>query len=93
MALTQPENPITDLSSTAIRVFAAGTGRAALPGVSLDVIRAAFADLHMFGFTNTTGDIFATVTSAQGLQLLGDRVTTFGKSFMSFCTPPQTVAP
>lgn len=62
----------------------------ALPGVPLDVIRAAFADLHTFGFTNTGVEIFGIMTSAQGLQLLGDRLTPLGKSFISFCTAPYT---
>lgn len=61
----------------------------ALPGVPLEVIRAAFADLHTFGFTNTDARIFATMSSAQGLHLLGDRITPVGKAFVAFCQAPQ----
>jgi len=60
----------------------------ALPGVDLQVIKATFADLHTFGFTTTSPDIFHTMTSGQGLELLGDRLTPLAKSFASFCTSP-----
>jgi len=61
----------------------------ALPGVGLEPIVAAFGDLHRYGFINTDTTIFSTMTSAQGLQLLGGRVTNLGKRFMSFCTRPK----
>lgn len=60
----------------------------ALPGVPIDVIHAAFADLHALGFTNTSPDIFTTMTAGQGLQLLGDRLTPLAKAFVSFCRAP-----
>ncbi|HVN31644.1 MAG TPA: hypothetical protein VMT45_06620 [Thermoanaerobaculaceae bacterium] len=60
----------------------------ALPGVPIDVIRAAFADLHALGFSNTSPDIFTTMTAGQGLQLLGDRLTPLARAFVSFCTVP-----
>ena len=62
----------------------------ALPGVPLGVIQAAFADLHACGFTDTSADIFVTMTAGQGLELLGDRLTVLGKRFVSFCQAPQT---
>ncbi len=52
-------------------------------------IRAAFADLYTLGLTNTSPDIFSTMTSGQGLHLLGDRVTSLGKVFVAFCQAPQ----
>lgn len=61
----------------------------ALPDVPVDVIRAAFADLYTLGFTNTSPDIFSAMTSAQGLHLLGDRLTSLGKAFVAFCQAPQ----
>ncbi len=60
----------------------------ALPGVSIEVIRAAFADLHALGFTNTSPDIFTTMTAGQGLQLLSNRLTPLARSFVSFCRVP-----
>ncbi len=61
----------------------------ALPGVPLDVIRAAFSDLHSFGFVNTDPSIFDTMTAGQGLQLLGDRLTPLARAFVRFCTVPE----
>lgn len=62
----------------------------AIPGVSLEVIRSAFADLFGHGFTNTDPSIFATMTSGGGLQLLGNRVTELGKRFIAFCSSPAS---
>jgi hypothetical protein len=61
----------------------------ALPGVPVGIIRAAFADLHTFGFTNTDPIIFKSMSTAQGLHLLGDRITPVGKAFVAFCQAPQ----
>lgn len=58
----------------------------AIPGTQLDVIKAAFGDLHRAGLINTDSSIFSTMTSSQGLQLLGGRVSDFGASFLEFCT-------
>lgn len=60
----------------------------ALPGVGLPMIQAAFADLHALGLTNTGADIFNTMTSAQGLQLLGSRLTQLAQEFVLFCRSP-----
>ena len=46
-------------------------------------------DLYTLGFINTSPDIFSTMTSAQGLHLLGDRLTSLGKGFVAFCQAPQ----
>jgi hypothetical protein len=62
---------------------------AALPGVSLEIIKAAFTDLHGLGFTNTPPSIFSTMTSAQGIQLVQGRVTDFGLRFITFCRVPE----
>jgi len=61
----------------------------AIPGVDLEVIKSAFGDLHQYGFINTDKSIFATMTSGQGLHLLGNRVTQVGKRFVDFCTRPK----
>lgn len=62
----------------------------AIPGVQLDVIRSAFGDLHRFGLSNTDQSIFSTMTSGQGLQLLGRRVSRFGETFIRFITSPAS---
>lgn len=62
----------------------------AIPGVQLDVIRSAFGDLYRFGFTRTDQSIFSTMTSGQGLQLLGSRVSKFGMRFIQFITSPES---
>jgi len=58
----------------------------AIPNVNLQIIIAAFSDLYDYGLINTSKDIFHTMTSGQGLRLLGDRVSDFGKNFIQFCT-------
>lgn len=61
----------------------------AIPGVDLEVIKSAFGDLHQYGFINTDKTIFVTMTSGQGLHLLGNRVSQLGKRFVTFCTRPK----
>jgi hypothetical protein len=61
----------------------------AIPGVDIEVIEAAFGDLYQYGFITTDKTIFSTMTSGQGLDLLGNRVTDLGKKFTSFCTRPK----
>jgi hypothetical protein len=58
----------------------------AIPGIDLEVIMSAFNDLHQSGLINTDKAIFSTMTSAQGLQLLGNRGAHLGNKFISFCT-------
>jgi hypothetical protein len=58
----------------------------AMPGVQLDVIKSAFADLYQYGLINTDKGIFGTLTAGRGLELLKGRVTTLGNSFIAFCT-------
>lgn len=62
----------------------------AIPGVNIEVIKSAFGDLFQYGFINTDKSIFATMTSGQGLNLLGDggRVSDIGKRFINFCSMP-----
>ncbi len=60
----------------------------AIPGVQLEVIESAFADLYRYRLINTDHSIFQTMTSGQGLQLLGNRVTDLGQRFMGFCISP-----
>lgn len=61
----------------------------AIPGIELGVIRSAFGDLHRMGLTNTSQDIFSTMTSGQGLDLLGGRVSKLGDRFIQFITSPD----
>ena len=60
----------------------------AIPGVSADVVESAFQDLYDAGLTTTGKNIFGTITSDQGLQLLGGRVSKLGARFIKFCTLP-----
>lgn len=60
----------------------------AIPGVDIEVIKSAFENLHQYGLTNTGRSMFGTMTSGQGLDLLGNRVTGLGIKFMDFCLPP-----
>ena len=54
-----------------------------------EVVKSAFGDLHQAGLINTDKSIFATMTSAQGLQLLGGRVSDLGNRFIHFCMVPK----
>ena len=60
----------------------------AIPGVEIGVIEAAFGDLYSYGFINTDKKIFHAMTSGQGMDLLGNRVTQLGANFINFCTAP-----
>lgn len=60
----------------------------AIPGINLEIIKMAFNDLYQYGLITTDKSIFGTMTSAQGLRLLGNRVSGLGKQFMNFCTKP-----
>lgn len=61
-----------------------------LPGLDGPVIESAFGDLYQLGLISTDKSIFHTMTSGQGLNLLGDRVTPLGRSFIAFCRVPST---
>lgn len=63
----------------------------AIPGVNVEAIKSAFGELYQYGFINTDKSIFSTMTSGQGLDLLGQgtRVTQFGARFIQFCTSPK----
>jgi len=62
----------------------------AIPGVNIEIIKSAYGELFQYGFFNTDKTIFHTMTSGQGLDLLGNggRVTEFGRRFIDFCTSP-----
>jgi len=60
----------------------------AIPGVGVGVIRSAFGDLNRFGLINTDQSIFSTMTSAQGMSLVGGRVSDCGERFIQFCISP-----
>jgi hypothetical protein len=61
----------------------------AIPGVDLEVVKSAFQDLYQNGLINTDKSIFSTMTSSQGLQLLGNRGANLGNKFIEFCTLPR----
>lgn len=58
----------------------------AIPGINIEVIKSAFGDLYRYGLINTDKNIFSTMTSTQGLYLLGNRVSDLGNNFIEFCT-------
>jgi hypothetical protein len=60
----------------------------AIPGIASDVIESSFGDLHRYGLISTDKSIFHTMTSGQGIDLLGNRVTPLGANFINFCTTP-----
>ena len=64
--------------------------RYAFPDTSNDSLRSAFGDLYRLKLLNTDDAIFATMTSASGLNLLGNRVTELGKSFLEYCLVPES---
>jgi hypothetical protein len=61
----------------------------AIPGIDLEVIKCAFDDLYQYGLVGTDKKIFHTMTSGQGLQLLGNRVSPLGEKFIKFCSTPE----
>lgn len=61
----------------------------AMPGVDIPVIKAAFGELYQYDLINTDKSIFSTMTSAQGIHLLGNRVSALGTAFIDFCTVPS----
>ncbi|ADJ28448.1 hypothetical protein [Nitrosococcus watsonii] len=61
----------------------------AVPGIELEVIKSAFSDLYQYDLINTDKIIFSTMTSGQGLDLLGDRISNLGRRFINFCTKPK----
>jgi hypothetical protein len=61
----------------------------AIPSADLDLIKSAFGDLYQYGLINTDKTIFTTMTSAQGLRLLGNRVSQLGTRFVAFITRPK----
>jgi len=63
--------------------------RTAIPDVDIKLVETAFGDLYQSGFVSTKKDIFNTMTSGQGLNLLGDRTTDLAKKFIKFCTVPE----
>jgi len=63
-----------------------------LPGVDAKIIESAFGDLYQMGLISTDKDIFYTMTSAQGLPFLGDRVMPLGRRFIDFCRVPTDSA-
>lgn len=61
----------------------------AIPGIELEIIKSAFSDLYQYGLISADKIIFATTTAGQGLDLLGDRVTSLGRRYVEFCTKPK----
>jgi hypothetical protein len=58
--------------------------RQVMPDVQLDHIKIVFQDLFSIGFINTDKGIFGTITASSGYDLLGDRLTPSGRSFIKF---------
>jgi hypothetical protein len=55
-----------------------------MPDVQLDHVKIVFQDLFTLGFTNTDKGIFGTMTASSGYDLLGDRLTPLGRSFIKY---------
>ncbi len=62
-----------------------------MPDVAREIIESAFGDLYQLGLINTDKSIFHTMTSAQGLHLLANRVSALGIRFIEFCRTPGAV--
>ena len=90
-------NPIDYLEANGISQDSINGGFAqffpvAIPNVSIEAIKSAFSDLYQSGMLNTDKSMFGTMTSGQGIELLGrdgSRVTSFGRRFIQFCTSPN----
>lgn len=61
-----------------------------IPGIDPKIIESAFGDLYQLGLLTTDKTIFHTMTSAQGMQLLGNRVAELGHRFVEFCRSPAS---
>ena len=77
-----------DIDEQNVRGGFADIFRVVLPGSDPDLVKSAFGDLFQIGLINTDKSIFHTMTSAQGLHLLGDRVAPIGRRFIDFVRPP-----
>jgi len=64
-------------------------GSSSIPGADIEAIKGAFGDLYQIGLINTDRSMFNVMTSGQGLELLGDRLTEAGRRFIAFCTTPE----
>lgn len=88
-------DPIAYLDSRGIdpNTIRGGLGESmecALPGIDIGAISGAFDDLHQAGMLNTDSHMFNTMTSAQGIQIIGRRVTEHGQRFIDFCKSPAS---
>lgn len=90
MFMAEPRRYLADLSidERAVQGGFADMFRTVLPGLDSKLVESAFGDLYQSGLINTDKTIFGTMTSAQGLQLLGNRVTPLGQRFIEFLRPP-----
>lgn len=90
MFMAEPRRYLADvgIDERAITGGFADMFSTALPGIDPQLVRSAFGDLYQSGLISTDKTIFGTMTSAQGLQLLGNRVTPFGQRFIEFLKPP-----
>jgi hypothetical protein len=88
--MAEPKQYLADLRIDERRVRGGFTEMfgVVIPGVDPSVIQSAFGDLYQSGLITTDKNIFGTMTSAQGLQLLGDRVSDLGHRFIGFCSTP-----
>ena len=90
MFMTEPRRYLAEcgIDERTVRGGFADMFRTVLPGVDPQLVQSAFGDLYQSGLISTDKTIFGTMTSAQGLQLLGNRVTPLGQRFIEFLKPP-----
>jgi hypothetical protein len=62
--------------------------RTLMPEIDTSIIESAFGDLFQLGLIGTNKTIFNTMTSASGLNLVGDRAEALGRKFIEFCKAP-----
>ena len=85
-------NPMGYLEANGISPSSTIFSPVAIPNVSIEAIKSAFGDLYQSGMINTDKSMFGTMTSGQGVDLLGrdgGRVSPFGRRFIQFCTSPN----
>lgn len=90
MFMAEPRRYLADIGidERDVRGGFADMFRTVLPGIDMELVKSAFGDLYQSGLIRTDKTIFGTMTSAQGLQLLSNRVTPLGQRFIEFLTPP-----
>jgi hypothetical protein len=90
--MAEPQQYLEEVGISEHRVRGGFTEMLALilPELDPHVVESAFGDLYQLGLISTDKGIFHTMTSGQGLSLLGNRVTPLGRRFIEFCRVPRT---